>query len=167
MRSFVIRMAAVVLAAAAGAPLMRADDEEKVALDKVPKAVLDAVKARFPDAELKEASKETEDGKTSYEIEVKTKKGDFAVELTPDGDITEIEKDIEAKDLPKAVAKTLEENYPKAELGEIEEVTKVEKKEEKLSHYEIEIKTGDKKVEVKIDPDGKVIKHKKEEKKDK
>ena len=73
MRSFCTWMGVAVLAAAI-APTVRADDEEKVALDKLPKTVVDAVKVRFPDAELKEASKETEKGKTTYEVGIVNKK---------------------------------------------------------------------------------------------
>ena len=40
--------------------------EEKVALDKVPKPVLEAVKARFKDAKVTDSSKETEKGKVIY-----------------------------------------------------------------------------------------------------
>src|SRR5207248_1247229 len=47
-------VAVLVLAAAART------DEEKVPLDKVPKAVLDSAKKRFPKAEVKGASKEGE-----------------------------------------------------------------------------------------------------------
>jgi hypothetical protein len=41
-------------------------DEEKVPLDKLPKAVVEAMKKRFPKAEIIEAAKEMEDGKTEY-----------------------------------------------------------------------------------------------------
>src|SRR5262245_32039576 len=89
------------LAAAAVSPA----DEEKVPLDKVPKAVLESVKGRFKDAELKGATKEKEDGKTVYEVTIKFKGHNVDVTVTPDGDIILIEKEIAAKDLPKAVAK--------------------------------------------------------------
>ena len=166
MRTFSVWVGAAALAAAlAWAPSVRADDEEKVPLDKVPKAVIDAVKARFPDAELKEASKETEDGKTIYEVGITSKKDKMDVSLTADGDIVEIEKEIDAKDLPKAASKALEDKYPKAEYKKAEEVTKVEKKAEKLAYYEVLLTTADKKkVEVEVDPDGKILN---EEKKDK
>jgi uncharacterized membrane protein YkoI len=147
-----------VLLGSASASAVRADDEEKVPLDKVPKAVMDAVKARFPDAEIKGAEKETEGGRTIYELEIKYKKDEIDVDVTPDGDIAEIEKEIEYKDLPKAVSKALEEKYPKAEFDEVEEVTKVEKKVEKLAFYEVQVKTADKqKLEVQVDPDGKIL----------
>ena len=46
-------------------------DKVKVPLKDVPKAVLDSIKEKFPRAELTEATKETEDGKTTYEIALK------------------------------------------------------------------------------------------------
>ncbi len=163
MRSIYIGMAAMILMAAA--PAAWAD--EKVDLDKVPKAVVDAVKARFPDAEIKGAEKETEEGKLYYEIEILNKKEEMDVELTTDGAITEIEKDVDYKDLPKAVSQALEAKYPKAEFDEVEEVTKVDKKTEKLAYYEVQVKTADKKhYEVQVDPDGKIVNEEKKDKKD-
>src|SRR5262245_22868924 len=89
-------------------------DEEKVPLDKVPKAVLDAVKAKFPGAELTDASKESEDGKTVYEVTVKNKGQNIDVTLSADGTIRLMEKTIAAKDLPKKVTTAVEAKYPKA-----------------------------------------------------
>src|SRR5262245_36721406 len=57
-----------------GALTVAVAEEEKVALKDVPKAVTDSVKKRFPDAELLSAEKETEDGKTVYELTIKDKK---------------------------------------------------------------------------------------------
>jgi uncharacterized membrane protein YkoI len=133
--------------------------EESVPLDKVPKPVLDAVKARFKDAKLTEASKETEDGKLVYEVTVNDKGQHIDVTLTPDGEIVLIEKTIAAKDLPKPVTKALEEKYAKATYKIVEEIIKVEKKEEKLAYYEVLLVTADKKkLEVEVSAEGKIIK---------
>ena len=59
--------------------------EEKIPLDKVPKPVLDAVKARFKDAKLTEASKETEDGKTVYEAVVNKSGKEWSIEVNEQG----------------------------------------------------------------------------------
>jgi uncharacterized membrane protein YkoI len=132
-------------------------DEEKVPLDKLPKKVTDAVKARFPDAKLVSAEKEEEDGKTVYEVAIENKDQKVEVTVTPDGDIIEIEKRISAKDLPAKVTKTLEEKYPKATYKIIEEVIKVENKKDKPPYYEVLLITADKKkLEVVLDADGKI-----------
>lgn len=134
-------------------------DEEKVPLDKVPKAVLAAVKARFPSAKLVSADKETEKGKTTFEVTIKDKDQKIDVAVTPDGKISGIEKEIKAKDLPKVVAATLEKKYPKATHQIIEEVIKVTDGKEKLEYYEVLLVTADKKkLEVSVAPDGKIAK---------
>jgi uncharacterized membrane protein YkoI len=127
--------------------------EEKIPLDKLPKVVLDAVKAKFPGAELQSATKEDEDGTLVYEVALKHKGADIEVILSLEGKIQVIEKTITVKDLPAAVSKALAEKYPKATVKKTEELTK----DDKLS-YEIIIETADKKtLEVVFDPNGKVI----------
>jgi len=158
MRRLIGGVAAVAVSLMVVLTAVRAD-EEKVPLDKLPKAVVDAVKARFPDAKLVSAEKETEDGKTVYEVAITNKDQKIEVTLTPEGEITEIEKVIAAKDLPEKVSKALEAKYPKADYKMIEEVIKVEKKQEKLAYYEVLLVTADKKkLEVSVTPDGKITK---------
>jgi uncharacterized membrane protein YkoI len=141
---------AALLVAGAGARV----DEEKVPLDKVPKAVLDGVKAKFPKAELKGAAKETEDGKTVYEVSFQYKGANYDVILTPEGKITLIEKEIAAKDLPKAVAKALADKYPKATIKLAEELSDGD---DKVTAYEVLLVTDKKELEIKLDPKGKVL----------
>jgi hypothetical protein len=167
MRQLVMTAAAVFVLAAP----VRAD-EEKVPLDEVPKAVLDAAKRRFPKAEVAGASKEKDGDKTVYEIELKLDGKKIDVTLTEDGTITTIEQQIDAKGLPNAVSEALDKKYPKATYKIIESVTKVKDGKEKLEYYEVLLVTAEKKViEVEIFPDGKIKneeeKKKKEEKKDK
>ncbi len=145
-------------------------DEEKVPLDKVPKPVLNAVKARFPNAKVVQAGKENEGGKTVYEIAIKDKDQSIDVTVTPDGKIAEIEKTIATKALPAAVTTALEKKYPKATLQKAEEVIKVTGGQEKLAYYEVVLVTAQKKkMEVEVAPDGKIAKEedKSKEKKEK
>ena len=127
-------------------------DEEKIPLDKLPAKVKEAIKAKFPDAELVSAEKDTEKGKVSYEVIIKNKGKELEVILTEDGKITALERVIDAKDLPKAVAEAFEKKYPKATIKKVEEVTKGEK-----VSYELEITVGDKKLEVTFDSEGKFL----------
>jgi uncharacterized membrane protein YkoI len=149
-----------------------ADDakEEKVPLDKVPKAVLKAVKSKFKGAELVGAQTEKDNGKLLYEINLKDKGQKIDVSVTPEGKIVSIEKTLAAKDLPRPVKQAIDRKYPKAECKRIEELT-----EDGKTSYEVLLVTADKKkIEVVLDPDGKILKEekaeneeKKEEKKDK
>ncbi len=148
---------AVLAAGFVGLGLVALADEEKVPLDKLPPAVVAAVKKRFPKAEMKEASKETENGKTVFEVTVQDGKHKTDVSLTEGGEITTIEKGIESKDLPKPVADALEGKYPKATHKTVEEVIKVKDGKEALEYYEVLLVTADKKTfEVEVTPDGKI-----------
>jgi uncharacterized membrane protein YkoI len=160
-------MASLVLCTLAGL-MARADEEkeEKVPLDKVPKAVLDAVKAKFKGAEIVSAQKENENGKLAYEINLKHKDAKIEATVTPEGKITAIEKAIAVKDLPQPVARALRRKYPRAEIKSVEEATQGEK-----VSYEVLLVTTDKKtIEVVFDAQGKILeeekKDPKEEKKD-
>ncbi len=147
------------------AATVRADDEEKVPLDKLPKAVVEAVKKKFPKAELVGAAKEKEDGKDVFEVAIKAEGTTMDITLTPEGKILIIEKVIAAKDLPKAVAEAAEAKYPKATHKKIEEIST----DDKIEKYEILLVTEDKKkLEVTFDPKGEFLEEeKKEEEKDK
>jgi len=164
MRQVVSFLLAVALIGLVSAGRLAAD-EEKFPLGKLPKAVSEAVKKRFPKGEMTEAAKESENGKTVYEVTVKDGGTKIDVTLTPDGTITMLEKEVAAKDLPKEVTEAVEKKYPKATYKLAEEVIKVEAGKEKLSYYEVVVVTADKKtLEIEVSPDGTI---KKEEKKDK
>jgi hypothetical protein len=134
-------------------------ESEKVSPDKLPKPVIDALKARFPVADVLSASKEVDNGKTIYEVNLKVKGVNISANVLAEGVITLIEKEIPAKDVPSAVTKAVEAKYPKATWKRAEEVTKIEDKKEKLAFYEVLLDTADKKTfELEVDPAGKILK---------
>jgi uncharacterized membrane protein YkoI len=164
MRAFVSGLgivAALALLVAAGA--VRADEkEEKIELKDVPKAVLDALKTMYPDAELVSAEKEIEDGKTIYEVAIKFKGDKIEASFTPEGKFVEAEKTIDVKDLPKAVTDAIEAKYPKATIKRAEEVTKPDN----FLGYEVLIETADKKkFEIELDAKGKILEEESKDKK--
>jgi hypothetical protein len=142
-----------------------AADDKKVPLDKVPKAVKEAIDGRFPGADVSSVEKETEDGKVVYDVELKHKGRKYEMDIHEDGTIIEIEKEVAVKDLPEAVIKALEAKYPKATIEEVMEVNKVKGKEETPDHYEVTLMMPDKKTkEVTVSLDGKSVKGGQEEK---
>jgi len=158
--------AAVVAVFVLTGSVARADDKEK----EIPKKVMDALKAKFPKAVIDKWTKEKEGDAVVYDIEFKENGRKCEADIKEDGTIVNYEKEIAAKDLPKAVTEAVEKKYPKATLKEVMEVTEVKGTEEKLEGYEINLVTADKKeVEVVIAPDGKVLEDssEKKEKKDK
>jgi hypothetical protein len=144
--------AAVVLLVAAGA-WAGGDGEKPVPLDKVPRKVIDAVKAKYPKATIRGASTETDKDKTVYELAITNKKQKIDVSLTPEGKIISIEAEIEMKDVPKKVVKAFESKYPKAKVKLIEEVTKGT-----MHYYEFQLTNADgETVEASFDPSGKYL----------
>jgi hypothetical protein len=137
-------------------------DQAKVSLDQVPKAVIEAVKARFPKGELTGAEKETaesdtKDKKITYEVKLIDKKRKFEVIATPDGKVLAVEKVLEASELPKVITALLDSDYPKAKIKKAEEVTR----DEKIT-YEVVLVTADMQtVKLMFDPRGKLVEPKK------
>src|SRR5262249_48963997 len=114
-------------------------------LDKIPKTVMDALKAKFPKAEIHKWTKEKKGEDVVYDIEFTENGRACEADIKENGTIINYEKAIVAKDLPAAVTKAIESKYPKATLKEIMEETEVKGKDEKLSAYEVVLVTAEKK----------------------
>ena len=174
MRPITFGTAAVVLSVSMLGAGAEDGKESKVALDQVPKAVLGAVKAEFPKAEVEAAETGEDDGKKFFEVELKQDGRSIDVSCSADGTILEVEKEIAAEDLPEAVTKALTATYPGAKIEEAEEVTLFEDADDEKEAddengddagdageelvYEVEIVTADgKNVEVEVSADGKEL----------
>ncbi|MGH9429896.1 MAG: PepSY-like domain-containing protein [Terriglobia bacterium] len=133
-------------------------DKDKLDLDKMPKVVMDALKAKFSKAVIHKWTKAKEGNDVVYDIEFKENGRACEADIKEDGTYVNYEKAIEAKNLPKAVVDAIEKKYPKASLKEIMEETEVKGKDENLSAYEVVLVTADKKdVELRLSPDGKIL----------
>jgi hypothetical protein len=152
-----LRIAALVaLAALAAAAVLRADDDDdKVPLDKLPKEVTAALEKKFPGAELLSAIKDNDDkDKPTYEVTIKFKKQELDVTLTPAGDIIQVEREIEVKEVPKVVINAIKKKYPKATFKGASAISK----DDNVAEYELDIVTRDKKnLYVTFDKHGKFI----------
>ena len=141
--------------------------EEEIPLAKVPQKVISALKAKYPGAELRSATKGEEDREVCYSVVLEYKDDEYEVTLTPRGEITEVARDVDLKDLPRAVSEALQKKYPGAVIKEAAEVREPDEKG-KLT-YRAELTTAAKKtLAVTLDPKGEVLKEEevKEEKKD-
>jgi hypothetical protein len=140
-------------------------DEEKVPLDKVPKAVMAAVKAKFPRARLLGASTEKEKDKTVYEISLIYEKRHHDVTVEPEGKIVSIEREISSTELPKAIRQAVAARYPRSSYNRVEELLKGDGT---LHAYEVLLLTAEKdSVEVVLDLKGKILKEETKKKKEK
>jgi hypothetical protein len=132
----------------------------EIPLDRVPRAVMDSAKARFPGAEIKGASEETEDGKPPvYALEMKHHRRDVDVTFKPDGTVVQVETAVPAKELPKVVLRAVQHRYPGARFNGAELVKKGPEVKTKADYYEFYLMTADEKPAlVQVDPNGKVLK---------
>jgi uncharacterized membrane protein YkoI len=132
--------------------------DEDIKPSDLPPVVTKAIKAKFPQAEIKSAEKGEEEGKPIIEVTIISDKHSIDVTLSPKGEILSMEKTLKMNELPKVMKKSLNAKYPHSTVKLIEEVWE----HDKLTGYEGTIITTDKKsVEVNFDPKGKLIEDKK------
>src|SRR5262245_17859892 len=132
--------------------------EEVVPQDKIPKAVMDSLLAKFPKAKIDKCTRAKEGNDVVYDIEFKQEGRKCEADIKENGTYINYEQAIEAKDLPNVVKDAIEKKYPKATWKDIMEEKEVNGKNEKLSAYEVVLVTADKKeVEVRVSPDGKIL----------
>lgn len=150
MRASLGMVAAAVLVLAGVAVPAWADDEA-VPVRELPRAVRRAVEKKFPGAEIERAERETDDGKTVFEVTLEAEDDqDIDVELTPDGKILEIEREISVSKLPEAVRETLSKRYPGAKVRKVEAISRGDGEDER---YEVLLSA-----EVVLTAKGKVVK---------
>lgn len=76
--------------------------DEDIAVKDLPKAVVAAVKALYPNGTIEKAEKETEDGQVVYAVEVVSGGKGCEIDLTADGKVLKIEGDAEDEDADDA-----------------------------------------------------------------
>ena len=157
MRKSVILFGVVALSLLLGAGVLRAQ-EEAVPQGSIPKAVVDALLAKFPKAKIDKCTRAKEGSEIIYDIEFKQEGRKCEADIKESGAYVNYEKAIGAKDLPRTVRDAIAKRYPKATLQEVMEETEVKGKDEKLSAYEVVLLTADRKeVEVRVSPDGGIL----------
>lgn len=153
-RFIALSLGTVALAFIAGAGLK----DEKIPLADVPQAARDAINERFPGAEVRDqVEKETKKAGVFYEFELLKDGKEIEAEVGEDGKFREIETKLNAADLPKAVADAVAQKFPNAQVRKAKEEIKF-RGEQETKVYEVDVVTEGKKVEVKLDPEGKILK---------
>jgi len=140
-----------------GDPGLASQAQDKLKFDGLPKPVQDAVKAKYPKAEVLYATKEVADGKTSYEVYMKNKGKGLDVTFSSAGEVEVVEQEIDAKDLPTKVREAVGKKYPKVTFTKVEEISKASGGKMVVDVYEMLFTTGEQRmIEMTIAPDGKV-----------
>lgn len=122
------------------------DEEQHVT---APEAVMTAFHKAYPNAEIRDISRESKDGKDYFEIESFDGKVRRDLLYLADGTVFEIEEAISPSALPKPVADALKAKYPKGELQKAEKITRGSSVE-----YEVLVENGEESFEVALSSDG-------------
>jgi hypothetical protein len=131
--------------------------EEKVKESEVPKATIEAVHKKYPKAKLVGCSKEDEDGKTTYEVQIEDGARKIDIDLSAEGKILAEEEVIGADALPKEVKAGLAASkYAKWTLKRAEKIVKEEKADD--PSYELVLADPEHRAEVVFDKAGKLLK---------
>jgi hypothetical protein len=141
----------------------QAPEEEEEAV-KLPPAVAQVVKEKFPEAQIAEVETEEKAGLTLYYIEFKDNKGE--IELTAEGEIIEIATIITLEELPEGAAKAIQKaaegatikQIEKEEiLAEINEAGELTKLESPKYVYEAELVKDNQTGEIAVTAEGQVV----------
>jgi len=125
------------------------------AKNKLPKTVIEAFQKAFPNATIRNCSRERENGKTFYEIESIDGTMERNVVFTGDGSVAEIEESVEAAALPEGIQKTVAGAFPGYTIVHPERSTKGT-----VVQYEMVLEKGKKHIAVTLGENGEII-HKK------
>jgi len=126
--------------------------EHKIGKKNVPVAVLKAFEKTYPKATARGYAKETENGRTEFEIE--SREGSIARDVSFDGtgSIISVEETLPAADLPEPVHAALMKDYPKAKILKCEKVT-----ENGATNFEIRIASGKRRMEAVYTAEGAAV----------
>jgi hypothetical protein len=103
-------------------PAEEADEEgdsaREIAISELPEQVVSAVSARFPGARLLEAETDSDGGSLTFDVRAEWSGTEWALTISPEGDVMEIERPLASADLPQAVRDWIASNFPGASIRE-------------------------------------------------
>jgi hypothetical protein len=148
-----VSLAGLITSAALG----QQEKERRIDLAKVPAAVKRAADMAAPDVTWHHASKET---RTIYELTGKNAHGrEVEVEVTPEGEVIEIETAIPLREVPKVALDAFKAKYPHLKATGAESVWE----RGRIVAYDILTRKDHKSVEYRVSPDGKTVEFGEEE----
>jgi uncharacterized membrane protein YkoI len=168
--TFTVVLSAMALGLAVAGPAPsagRSPQEQAKEAVKVPPAVAQAVKANCPGAVVDKMDVEKEAGIALYDFEFKAGQGE--IEVAEDGTVMDIATIVALKDIPKPAADAILKAAAGAKIGQVEKSeVRAEIKTDggrgtivKLASpkyvYEAELVQGEKRGEVQVAPDGKIV----------
>jgi hypothetical protein len=127
--------------------------EKRVRMNSLPGVVRKTVLEQSKGAVIRGLSKEVENGKTFYEVELKVAGHNKDILIDSTGAIVEIEEQVELSSLPPAVRATIEAKAGSGKVMLVESITKGGA----IVAYEAHVKTGTRWSEIVVGTDGQLI----------
>ena len=129
--------------------------EKKITRQQLPPAVEKTVARESQGAVINGFATEIENGKRLYEVELTVDGHSKDISMDKNGNILEIEEEVAMNSLPNAVQDSLRTAAGAGTIGMIESLTK----RGKLVAYEAHVKTGSKRSEIQVGPNGEKLTH--------
>jgi len=129
--------------------------EKKIKREQLPPGVEKTVAQESQGATINGFSTEIEKGKRFYEVELTISGHSKDILMDKDGNIVEEEEEVSMDSLPSAVQDALKKKAGAGTIGKIESLTK----NGKLVAYEAHVKTGAKRSEIQVGPNGEKLTH--------
>jgi len=129
--------------------------EKKLKREQLPPAVEKTVARESQGATINGFATEIENGKRLYEVELTVDGHSKDISMDKNGNILEVEAEVAMDSLPTAVQEGLRKAAGAGTIGKIESLTKGGK----LVAYEAHVKTGAKRSEIQVGPNGEKLAH--------
>lgn len=129
--------------------------ERKLKQSDLPAAVQKAVTEQIKGATIRGYSSETENGQLQYEVATTVKGHSRDITIAPDGTVIEVEEQVELGALPTAVRDSLVKKAGAGKMTKVESLTKGGT----LVAYEAQVRTGTKRSEIQVGPNGETLAH--------
>jgi hypothetical protein len=137
------------------APRSAGAQEKKISREQLPPAVEKTVAVESQGATIKGFETEIENGHRLYEVALAIDGHSKDISMDRNGKILEVEQEVLLSSLPPAVQETLRTAAGKGTIGLIESLTK----DGKLVAYEAHVRSGRKRFEIQVGPNGEKLKH--------
>ena len=148
-----LSIVSIVIILAAGSILVA--QEKKIDRKQLPPAVEKTVAKESAGATINGFATEVEKGKRLYEVELTINGHSKDISMDRNGNIVEVEEEVSLDSLPAAVQAALRKAAGKGIIGLVESLTK----NGKLVAYEAHVKTGEKRSEIQVGPNGEKLAH--------
>ena len=130
------------------------EQESHVKMKELPAAVQQTVREQSKGATIRGLSREVENGETNYEVELRVNGHNRDVLIDPNGAVVEVEEQVTLASLPAVVKTAIEQNAAGGRIVLVESLTKGGL----LMWYEAHVKKAGKSREIKINPEGQLVK---------